>query len=222
MLKFLVNHLVKFISHIILKIEAPNLGEIPPKGPLLGTANHINFLDVPIILSHLYPRPTTVLAKKETWNNPILSFLFNIWDGIPIDREIADFAAFKKSKQALREGKILAFSPEGTRTGDGGLIRAKPGVAMLAIQCDVPIQPVAYFGHEHFWQDIKRLKRSKMTIKVGKRFRINLNGQNKNKETYQDVADAIMIEIAKLMPEEYHGYYTNKSNSGSEFITYLE
>ena len=222
MIKFLVNHIVKFISHIIVKIETHDLDKIPPKGPLLGTANHINFLDVPIILSHLYPRPMTVLAKKETWENPMLGFLFNIWEGIPIDREIADFSAFHKSKQVLREGKILAFSPEGTRTGDRGLIQAKPGVAMLAIQCDVPIQPVAYFGHEHFWEDIKRLKRSKMTIRVGKRFRINLSGQPRNKEMLQHVADAIMLEIAKLMPEEYHGFYANKTSPGSQFISYLE
>jgi 1-acyl-sn-glycerol-3-phosphate acyltransferase len=222
MIKYLVNHLVKIISHIIVKIEAHDLDKIPPKGPLLGTANHINFLDVPIILSLLYPRPTTVLAKKETWDNPIVGFLFNIWEGIPIDREIADFTAFQKSRQVLSEGKILAFSPEGTRTGDRGLIRAKPGVAMLAIQCDVQILPVAYYGHEHFWEDIKRLKRSKMTIRVGKCFRIKLNGQPKNKENLQHVADAIMLEIAKLMPEKYHGYYANKTSPGTQFITYLE
>ncbi|MFN2303147.1 MAG: lysophospholipid acyltransferase family protein [Anaerolineales bacterium] len=207
---------------MILKIDSRELDKIPPKGPLLGTANHINFLDVPVILSHLYPRPMTVLAKKETWDNPIIGFLFNIWDGIPIDREIADFSAFRKSKQVLKEGKILAFSPEGTRTGIKGLIQAKPGVAMLAIQCNVPIQPVAYYGHEHFWAEIKRLKRAKMTFRVGQRFRINLNGQLKNKEMLQHIADAIMLEIAKLMPEEYHGFYANKTSPGSQFIEYLE
>lgn len=222
MMRSLLNGFVKFIGNIVLEIDDDELNKFPQEGPLISVANHINFLDVPIIISHLHPRPTTGLVKKENWEHPFFRFLFNVWDGIPIDRDIMDFTAFQKAKQALDEKKILAVSPEGTRTEDGKLIRAKSGIALLASQVDVPILPMAYWGQENFSENFKRLKRTPMMIKVGRCFRINFEGKRKSKELMQDAADAIMLEIAKLLPEKYHGVYKNISVDSKELITYLD
>jgi len=221
MKKWLVNKTIKFILHILLKIEYSELEKIPAKGPLLVVANHVNFLDAPVLITHLYPRPTTGLVKKETWDDPFMAFLFNTWEGIPINRDVADFTAFRKAKEALNDDKILAMAPEGTRTKDGRLIRGKPGVAMLASQCDAPILPMAYYGHEDFEKNIKRLKRTKMVIRVGEPFHISLNGHQKNKSTMQTVTDAIMVEIAKLLPERYRGEYAQVRGNPEAFIRYL-
>jgi 1-acyl-sn-glycerol-3-phosphate acyltransferase len=222
MIKWLVNNIVKFLVKILLKIDDAELQKVPQEGPLISVANHINFLDVPVIITHLHPRPTTGLVKKENWEHPFFKFLFTVWDGIPIDRDIMDFTAFKEAKKALDEKKILAVSPEGTRTEDGLLIRAKPGIALLASQADVPILPMAYWGQEKFSENIKRLKRTPMKIKVGKQFRINFEGKRKSKELMQDIADAIMLEIAKLLPEKYHGMYSDISVDSKNLITYLD
>lgn len=222
MLKWLVNNIVKFITNIVLKIDDQELKKVPDKGPLLAAANHVNFLDAPVIISHLHPRPTTGLVKKESWDNPLHAFLFNVWGGIPIDRDIADFTAFREAKKALKEGKILAVAPEGTRTKDGRMIRAKPGIGILASQCDCPILPFAYYGHENFYENLKRLKRTPMKIKVGDPFRINLQGHSKNKETMQALADAIMVEIAKLLPEKYRGVYAEGAFEQRDYAEYIE
>ncbi|MEA3326652.1 MAG: lysophospholipid acyltransferase family protein [Chloroflexota bacterium] len=218
MKKWFVNTIIKLIAHIILKIDAAELEKMPMEGPAFAAANHVNFLDGPVVISHLHPRPTTGLVKKETWESPILGFLFDIWDGIPIDRSIADFSAFKLAKQALQEGKILAVSPEGTRTENGKMIRAKAGIGILTTQCNYPIIPVAYYGHENFKENFRRLKRTPMIIKVGEPFQIDLGGQPKNKETMQAVADAIMMEIARLLPEQYRGYYAQNSSDWEKYI----
>ena len=219
--KALVNFVVRFLANIILKIDKSELHKVPAEGPLLVVVNHINSLDAPVIISHMHPRPTTGLVKQETWDNAFLRFLFNIWGGIPINREIADFTAFKAAQDALRSGKILAVAPEGTRTRDGHLIQPKPGVAMLAIKADVNILPVVYYGHEGYSENLKKLKRTPMAIKVGEPFRLQLNGHAREKGILQEVADEIMIEIARLLPEEYRGYYADKVNSTQEFIEYL-
>ena len=219
--KALVNFVVRFLANIILKIDKSELHKVPAEGPLLVVVNHINSLDAPVIISHMHPRPTTGLVKQETWDNAFLRFLFNVWGGIPINREIADFTAFKAAQDALRSGKILAVAPEGTRTGDGHLIQAKPGVAMLAIKADVNILPIVYYGHEGYSENLKKLKRTPMAIKVGEPFRLQLNGHAREKGILQEVADEIMIEIARLLPEEYRGYYADKVNSTQEFIEYL-
>lgn len=221
-MKSLLNNLIKFLVRILLKIDDSELEKVPEEGPLISVANHINFLDVPVIITHLHPRPTTGLVKQENWEHPFFRFLFNVWDGIPIDRDIMDFTAFKEAKKALDEKKILAVSPEGTRTEDGRLIRAKPGIALLASQVDVPILPMAYWGHENFSENFKRLKRTPMKIMVGKQFRINFAEKRKSKELMQDIADAIMLEIAKLLPEKYHGVYSDISVDSESLITYLD
>jgi len=221
MKKWLVNHIIKLITNIILKIDDSELEKVPDQGPLLVVANHVNFLDAPVIISHLHPRSTTGLVKKESWDKPLLAFLFNTWEGIPIDRDIADFSAFREAQKALKEGKILAVAPEGTRTENGRLIRGKPGVAMLAIKADIPILPIAYYGHEIFSQNIKRFKRTPMKIVVGEPFKINVNGHPKDKGMMQDVTDEMMIEIAKLLPEKYRGIYIDRIDETQEFINTL-
>ena len=217
-IRWMINRLIKFVTRIILIIDDAEVAKIPEHGPLLVVVNHVNTLDAPVMISHLHPRPTTSLVKKETWDSPFLAFLFNIWDGIPIDRDNADFTAFSLAQKALLEKKILAVAPEGTRTRDGLLIRAKPGIAMLAIKAGVPILPIAYFGHEDFADNLKHLRRTPMKIKVGEPFHIQLNGLAKSKTLMQDVADEIMIEIAKLMPEEYRGYYADYVNHQQKYI----
>ena len=217
-LKWFINHLVKFITRIILRVDDSELKNVPKHGPLLVVVNHVNSLDAPVMISHLFPRPTTSLVKKETWDSPFLAFLFNIWDGIPLDRNIADFTAFGLARKALLDKKILAVAPEGTRTRDGHLIQAKPGIALLAIKAGVSILPVVYYGHEKFVNNLKHLRRTPMKIRVGKPFQIYLNGQSRSKTLMQDVADEIMIEIAKLLPEEYRGYYTGQIDHKQKYI----
>ena len=220
--KWLVNTFIRLLLHILLKLDVKELKKCPEKGPYILAVNHLNFLDAPVVITHLYPRRTTGLIKKETWDKPFLAYLFRVWDGIPIERDSADFKAFNQAKEALKDGKILAIAPEGTRSEDGVLIQAKPGIAILALKTDLPIYPIAYYGHEDFNQNFKRLKRTPMTVKVGEPIRVSLHGQPRNKENLQSIADSIMIEIASLMPDKYWGYYSSKMAQRGRFIDYLE
>ncbi len=221
-MKRVINAVIKLILQIICKIDSEALEKVPAQGPLIVAANHVNFLDAPVMITYLAPRRTTGLIKKETWDNPFLAFLFNIWEGIPIDRDLADFTAFRKAQQALDDAMILAVAPEGTRTKDGILIRGKPGITLLAVKTGVPILPVAYYGHENFLENINHLKRTPMHIRVGEPFRVNLEGHQKNKALMQDVTDAIMLRIAALMPEKYRGYYRDFESRGDAFLEGLD
>ena len=101
LLTWLVNTLIRLILHLLLKLDADELNQLPKQGPLIVAANHVNFLDAPVLITHLAPRPTTGLVKRETWDDPLMAFLFNLWGGIPIERDTADFTAFKAAKHAL-------------------------------------------------------------------------------------------------------------------------
>lgn len=221
-LLWLVNTILKIILNILLKIDASELEKVPEKGPLLAAANHVNILDAPVLITELVPRPINGFVKKESWDNPFLAFLFNLWRGIPIDRSMADFVAFKQAKKALNEGVILAVAPEGTRSEDGRLLRGKPGIVILAGKLDVPILPFAYYGHENFKNNLRRLKRTPMHIKVGSPFRLKFNDHRRDKSAMQAMTDAIMLEIAALLPEEYHGAYAEMTLEKEKYIEYLD
>lgn len=131
-LTWLVNTIIRVILHILLKIDASELKKVPNNGPLILAVNHVNFIEIPVLITQLLPRPITGLVKRETWDHPAKAFLFNLWEGIPIDRGMADFNAFKAAKAALLEKhQILAIAPEGTRSEDGRLIQGKPGITIL-------------------------------------------------------------------------------------------
>lgn len=218
MIRWIVNFIIRLISSLVLKIDKTEFDRIPLEGPLLVVVNHINSLDAPVMIAHLHPRKVTGLVKRETWDNPLHRFLFNVWEGIPIDRDIADFTAFRAAQSALKEGRILAVAPEGTRTEDGKLIQGKPGIAMLAAKAEVPLLPIAYYGHESFSQNLKKLKRTPMKIKVGEPFSLQLDGHNRDKHVMLEVTDEIMVEIAKLLPESYRGFYADRVNDSQQFV----
>ena len=80
-------------------------------GPLIQVSNHINFLEIPVLYTHLQPRRITTLAKAETWDNPVLGYLFDMGDGIPLHRGEADVGAIRRALGVLAAGEILAIAP---------------------------------------------------------------------------------------------------------------
>jgi 1-acyl-sn-glycerol-3-phosphate acyltransferase len=57
---------------------------------------------------------------------------------------------------------------------------------------------------------MKRLRRTAISIKVGKPFEIIQKGGRIDAETRQKLADEIMLYLAALMSEEKRGYYRGK------------
>ncbi len=119
---------IKGITRLLCQVEAEALVQVPQKGPLILVCNHINFIEVPLLYTHLLPRPITGYAKSATWDSPILGPLFSMGGAIPIRRSTADVSALKAGLQALKEDKIVGITPEGTRSGHGRLQRGHPGV----------------------------------------------------------------------------------------------
>ena len=217
----LVNHSIKGLTHIVCRIDDLELKKIPQQGPLILVLNHVNFLDAPMIYTHLYPRPLTGFVKVETWDNPAFKILFDHWKAIPIRRGELDLQAFQSAYKALRDNQIVAVAPEGTRSGDGVLNIGLPGVVLLALKSGAPIMPVAYYGSEIFWQNLRSIRRTRVNIKVGEPFQLVQKTGLNSKETRQKATDEIMFRISRLLPEQYRGYYGDLSQATTDFIQIL-
>lgn len=215
-----VNNTIKSLTRLACRIETDALHQVPAKGPLILVCNHINFLEVPLVFTHLQPRPVTGFAKSETWNNPLIGRLFNLWQAIPLRRGEADLSAMRKAIQALNAGKIIAVSPEGTRSGDGRLGKGIPGVVVLALNSGAPMLPLVYFGGESLRPNLLRLRRTDFRIRVGKPFYLETNGIKVTRQIRQVMVDEIMYQLAALLPPQYRGVYADLDSATTNFLDY--
>ncbi len=70
--------------------------------------------------------------------------------------------------------------------------------------------PVAVMGFTSFSRNIRRLRRTVITIKVGEVFEIVQKGGRIDSNARQALADEIMMRLAVLMPNEMRGHYKDK------------
>ena len=215
-----VTSTIRGVTRVLCRVEDDWISQVPQQGPLILVCNHINFLDIPVVYSHLQPRPVTGFAKIETWDNPFMGLLFNLWGAIPIQRGEADRHALLGGLKALEEGKILAITPEGTRSGDGHLRRGRPGVALISIMSGAPILPLAYFGSEDFHQKIRKLQRTDFHVRVGRRFRIAAQPGRIRSAERRQITEEIMYQLARLLPEDYRGDYANLELATEKYLVF--
>lgn len=116
---------------------------VPSSGPVLLTPNHVGYLDGPLLVG-VAPRPVHAMVKREMFRGKT-ALLLNSTGQIPLDRFTVDVSAVKLALRALRDGKVVAIYPEGSR-GPGDARYVKRGWAYLALATGAPIVPVATFG----------------------------------------------------------------------------
>ena len=220
MIKFLTSLAMRFILSVMCDVDKKALKAVPLQGPMILVGNHINFLDVISSLTFSHPRKIFFLVKKETFKTPFLRSLFNAWGSISVDRGTADLKALKKAVDVLKQGHFFAIAPEGTRTKDGRLIRAHPGVVVIALKSKATIMPIVQYGGEKFSQNIKKLRRTKITMKVGAPFVICPGSAYPGKEERRLIADEIMYQIAELLPAEYRGYYSDLNKATTNYLNF--
>lgn len=216
----LVTGSMKVLVSAICRIDAAELAQVPDRGPLIVVTNHVNFLDVPVVYTQLMPRPVTGFAKRETWDSPAGSFLFNLWGAIPLRRGEADVTAIRQALTALEGGAILAVAPEGTRSGNGVLQPGLPGVVLLALRSGAPVLPIAYHGFENYRAHWQRLRRTPFSIRVGRPFYLNAEATRVTPAVRQQMVDEIMYQVAALLPPNYRGYYADLEAASTRYLRF--
>jgi len=212
---------LKTILNILCRIDASEFNEALSRYmPLIIAINHVNFLEVPILVTHSYPKYVTGIVKSETWNNPIFSFLFNSYKAIPIDRAKAFNDVFKRVKEAMDAGYFMCIAPEGTRSKDGVLGRGKAGIIHLAFDTNAAILPVVHYGGENIWNNMKHFRRTPFYFKAGRAFRLKFDGRP-DKDIREQMLCEVMGEMARLLPEEKRGPYSGQVNANSQYLEYI-
>ncbi len=137
--------LSRFIFDYFTRWEIYGTENIPKEGPFLLAGNHASFFDPPAFGSacprelHYFARSTLFVGRFGN--------LIRQCRAIPVDRDGGnDLQAFREVFKVLRSGGGLLVFPEGTRSDDGALREARPGVGMIAVRAKVPIIPARIHG----------------------------------------------------------------------------
>ena len=117
----------------------------PTDGPFLIASNHASHLDPPLVGSQV-ARQMRFFARKTLWSNRLMIWWLDQVETIPVERDSGDIGAIKRVLQALAENRAIVLFPEGTRSPDGHLQKAKAGVCFMACKTGVPVVPCRVYG----------------------------------------------------------------------------
>jgi len=202
-LRSIVGWLIKKLTHTTFK----GVENIPPSGGILVACNHMSRMDIAVLFLTPNRPDMTALVTTKYLKYPLLRWFIVTANGIWLDRDTADFSAFRKAVDALKEGKAIGIAPEGTRSVTAQLIEGKPGTALLALRTGVPIVPVAITGTEDSVHQLRSFKRPYITVEYGKPIYPPALDRSNREGQLDQLTTEVMCQIAAMLPEKYHGFY---------------
>ena len=206
--RFLRN-LAELLFWLLTRIEIIGRENIPPRGGILMTTNHVSRLD-PILLFILLERSdATVLAAEKYKKNLVFHWAIESVGGIWLKQDEADLDALRAAREHLKAGGLLGIAPEGTRSRTGGLIRGKTGAAYLVDKARVPVVSVALWGTESVWRQLARLRRPRIFVHIGPAFELPPVERRQREADLRRNTDEIMCRIAAMLPPRYWGVYAD-------------
>ena len=178
---------------------------VPLTGSVILAGNHASFIDPPLIGCAL-PRDINYLGRESLFRYPVVGWVLRSWNSVPVDRDGGGARGLKAILDRLLKGGAIILFPEGTRTKDGRLQPARSGVGLTVIKSEAVVIPVRVFGTFEAWgrhMTFPRPKRIGVVYGAPMDFRAlrveaKTCGKDRLKRIYQEVADGIMAEIAKL------------------------
>ena len=176
---------------------------VPSNVSLISVSNHLSIID-PALCAAAVPKEPRFLAKKELFKFPINIFL-KFYGAFPLNRGKVDLAAFQWAKSQLStNNKSVLIFPEGTRSKDHIIKRGYNGATLLAIDTNSVLLPLGIYGTETITNYLQFLfPRKRVTVNIGKPFKIMNVPEKKNKETYDLITIEIMERISNLLPDKY-------------------
>ncbi len=203
--------LARAVLSSVARIHVEGAENLPQTGALIVAPNHMSNADPPLVAGWLAPalgRRPRFLAKKQIFVGPVGTFLE--WQGaIKVKAGGSDADAYRVCRRLLEAGEALIIFPEGTRSHDGQLGKAMPGVALLATRTGVPVLPVGISGTDRFLGRGARFPRigTRITVRVGRPFQLLNDPALPRREALEAANEELMGHIAALVDARHRDGY---------------
>lgn len=165
------------LLNLVAKRDWRGAENLPKSGAAIAVCNHISYLD-PLTFTHFLfnnGRAVRYLAKASVFKVPFVGRVLLGAGQIPVERETSNATdALQHAIAFLKAGHLLGVYPEGTLTRDQNYwpMKAKTGIARLAIISKVPVIPCAQWGAQEilpaYSKKPKLFPRTKVTVVAGK------------------------------------------------------
>jgi 1-acyl-sn-glycerol-3-phosphate acyltransferase len=137
--------IVLWLPSRLYRSEIVGKEHLPKSGGYILAANHLGWLDTILLPINLRPQ-LSFAAKAELYKHPGLKQLLELTGTISVTRKDATLSQSRKFRQeaeaAMKQGRVLAIFPEGTRSRSGHLLAFEPGVGVIAVQTKRLVVPV--------------------------------------------------------------------------------
>ncbi|MCO5356028.1 lysophospholipid acyltransferase family protein [Acidovorax kalamii] len=130
---------LELLAHAGIRLRI--LGQPPVAGPVMLVANHISWLDIPVMHAARHCR---FVSKSDVQGWPLIGTLATAAGTLYIERSSRRDALrmVRSMQEALERGEVLAVFPEGT-TGDGReMLPFHANLLQAAVAAQAPVQPV--------------------------------------------------------------------------------
>lgn len=209
MFRYRLVRLILNVVRILLlaRFKVYGRANIPDEGPYIVVLNHTSVVDTPVLLIAFPPIQWRFFAVEKWRSHPIYGPIMSWLGAIFIRRGEADRQTLREAMDALAKGSVFGLAPEGTRSFKGSMMPAKDGAAFLAHRGRIPILPVGLVNNDGLFSNVKRLRPTTIEVRIGEPFLLPDIERRAKGRDLKAFTHLIMIRIATLLPDRYHGYY---------------
>src|SRR5215813_9495686 len=192
-------HLSRLVGRLFFRLHVVHRERMLQSGPVILAMNHQSYLDPPLA-GTTCDRAIYFFARRTLLDVSLLGWLLPKLNVIPVNQEGIDRSALKALIGVLKAGNAALVFPEGSRSLDGKLQPAEPGLGLIIAKTLAPVVPMRIFGaHEAWPRGSKKIRLHPITIGVGHPiFFKETDVTGRGKEMYQRLSERVMEEIAKL------------------------
>jgi 1-acyl-sn-glycerol-3-phosphate acyltransferase len=191
-------HLSRLAGRLLFRFRVVHRERMIQSGPVILAMNHQSYLDPPLA-GITCDRPIYFLARRTLLDVPVLGWVLPKVNVIPVNQEGIDRSAIKGLIRVLQAGNGVLVFPEGSRTLDGNLQPAEPGLGLVIAKTLAPVVPMRIFGAREALPRGGRLRLVPITILIGDPiFFSAADLESSGKNLYARLSDRVMKAISEL------------------------